>query len=828
MRKGYIIILFLAFKITFAQRYTTKQNPIIFGKSNDFSPAQYESGIIYCSDRSNSSKGNYKGSFITDLFYSSLDSLKDASAKSLLKNLNSEYHDGPIAFYNNYNSAVFASNIIRKGSKKDINDPKNQLGLFFAEKINEEWKIVDSFRHNSTMFTISHPAITEDGNTLFFAADPPSGLGGFDIFVTTKFNGDWSVPRNLGGPYNTEYNEAFPTVYNNFLFISSDRIKKMHYDIYYCHFDSISFSPLIRMDSTINTKYDEFSFLMTKEDSIGYFSSNRNGNDDIFKVVKELPVFSECDSLVKDDYCFTFYELGSMEISDMPLKYQWDLGDSTTINGLEARHCYSRPGTYQVQLNLFDTLINEVFMNEASYDMEVLEPHQIGISYKEPLVSNKEISFTGKSVNLPFFKPNQYFWYINDTLKGIGKIFKYVFNRTGNYHLSVGCEGLENNQYKTYCTYKNLYINNDSLGIYNLSNSDSLIVYEKSENAITNETLNYSDRKSNNIFKLEIETSLYPLGSNHPFFNKARNANYNVEEIVMMNGNDTAFYSYAVNESEKAWYLYNDYKDLKQLGYENTIVKSFTKDTLYKRISKTYKKTDTTFSIESELNNDRVSYITYKLNGKTVKIRFDKSSIRIPINKKLVESVSNSILAEYHDSTSGPLPDTMIYDIENIITEKQLAIINTKLNIKSKNLDEKTSKSNFEKSYRKILTTKLFKATELMHPEGDSLQFSIFFDVNSSSLDQSDINVLTKVVKAFKENDSGKIFVIGHTDATSSSNYNTILSKRRAKSAANWLISKGISKSKIITKGVGADDSVAPNDTEFGKQLNRRVVIQLK
>jgi OOP family OmpA-OmpF porin len=71
----------------------------------------------------------------------------------------------------------------------------------------------------------------------------------------------------------------------------------------------------------------------------------------------------------------------------------------------------------------------------------------------------------------------------------------------------------------------------------------------------------------------------------------------------------------------------------------------------------------------------------------------------------------------------------------------------------------------------------------------------------------------------------GPLLVEGHTDNIGSRDYNIGLSERRAQSVADWLIANGVDTDRITTVGRGLDFPVAPNDTEEGRQLNRRVVI---
>ncbi|HXJ48814.1 MAG TPA: OmpA family protein, partial [Candidatus Acidoferrum sp.] len=71
------------------------------------------------------------------------------------------------------------------------------------------------------------------------------------------------------------------------------------------------------------------------------------------------------------------------------------------------------------------------------------------------------------------------------------------------------------------------------------------------------------------------------------------------------------------------------------------------------------------------------------------------------------------------------------------------------------------------------------------------------------------------------------IMVIGHTDAIGPSSYNLGLSERRASAAGNYLVSQGVARTRVATRGMGETDPVSTNDTERGRALNRRVEVAI-
>jgi outer membrane protein OmpA-like peptidoglycan-associated protein len=87
--------------------------------------------------------------------------------------------------------------------------------------------------------------------------------------------------------------------------------------------------------------------------------------------------------------------------------------------------------------------------------------------------------------------------------------------------------------------------------------------------------------------------------------------------------------------------------------------------------------------------------------------------------------------------------------------------------------------------------------------------------------------VLNSVALVLKEYSKTLINVTGHTDSTGSDAYNLTLSQKRAASVGQYLASHGIDPVRIATQGMGESAPIAGNDTPEGRQLNRRVELEL-
>jgi len=105
---------------------------------------------------------------------------------------------------------------------------------------------------------------------------------------------------------------------------------------------------------------------------------------------------------------------------------------------------------------------------------------------------------------------------------------------------------------------------------------------------------------------------------------------------------------------------------------------------------------------------------------------------------------------------------------------------------------------------------------------------NIFFDFDKATLRPESNLEIDRLRKIMLEYPSMKIEISGHTDNKGSGDYNKKLSQTRAKAVLDFLVKKGISPDRMTSAGYGFDRPMAPNDTEAGRQLNRRTEFEIK
>ncbi len=101
------------------------------------------------------------------------------------------------------------------------------------------------------------------------------------------------------------------------------------------------------------------------------------------------------------------------------------------------------------------------------------------------------------------------------------------------------------------------------------------------------------------------------------------------------------------------------------------------------------------------------------------------------------------------------------------------------------------------------------------------------FEFNKSDLLPSAYPVLNELAQSMKSNPNTRWRVEGHTDAIGSDSYNMDLSRRRAESVVNYLVSNGVERNRLEVVPLGESNPIATNDTQEGRSMNRRVEIKL-
>ena len=104
---------------------------------------------------------------------------------------------------------------------------------------------------------------------------------------------------------------------------------------------------------------------------------------------------------------------------------------------------------------------------------------------------------------------------------------------------------------------------------------------------------------------------------------------------------------------------------------------------------------------------------------------------------------------------------------------------------------------------------------------------NVLFDTDKFDIKKESIKELDKVVSFLNSSPNTKIEISGHTDNKGSETHNQSLSQNRAKSVVEYLISKGVNKSRLSYKGYGSSNPIDSNDTKEGRSNNRRTEMRI-
>ena len=286
-----------------------------------------------------------------------------------------KYNIGSVSFTSDGLRAYYTRNQLNsRGVKK--------LEIWESRFVNNNWTRGYKMFFNNKNYSYFHPAVTPDGKRLYYVSDEPTGLGGTDIYYIEKNNdGSWKATNNLGQIVNTEGNELFPTFYEGlFCFSSNGHPGLGGLDIYRVEANDKDEFVVKNLGYPINSTTDDLAFYMS--DNAGYFSSNRNGSDDIFAFDYKKALVKISGQILTD-----FKVMGNTKV----YLYSYDengkkiLEDSTF---LDANSNYA-----------FNTRPNQKFV-VAVYD-KYGNKHEIEVNSDNYIKTNNEYNKSITLLNLP-------------------------------------------------------------------------------------------------------------------------------------------------------------------------------------------------------------------------------------------------------------------------------------------------------------------------------------------------------------------------------------------------------------------------------------------
>jgi len=343
----------------------------------DFGTSYYKNKVVFASTRTHFKffvrKYNWTNEPFWNMFIAEVDKGQLENPEIFNKGLNGNLHDGPACFSNDGNFMAFTRNNYHDKSK----DRVIELQIWFSSFKDGKWSKPTPFIYNNTAYSVGHPCLTSDGNTMYFTSDMPGGYGGTDIYKTSRDEkGEWGIPVNLGDKINTEGDEMFPFLEDKsgtFFFSSNGRFGLGGLDIFISTMNGSEFSQPYNAGSPLNTQYDDFAAIVDGKMDKGYFSTNRiggSGGDDIYSlkigepdvrfsanVPKDVPVIRK----IRETFPlrnYIFFTLGSTKVPDRYVLLTKDQVKYFKEGHLEEFTSKNPAGRSKRQMNVYYNVLN--------------------------------------------------------------------------------------------------------------------------------------------------------------------------------------------------------------------------------------------------------------------------------------------------------------------------------------------------------------------------------------------------------------------------------------------------------------------------------------
>lgn len=224
-----------------------------------------------------------------DLYQTTVDDMYNlVSAEPLLGQVNGKFSEGP-SCYDSKREVLYVTRFLTRRGKPALDENGEVYSLILSYQLVEgHWIEFDGFPYNDDFSSQAYPALSTDGNTLYFASSREGGFGGMDLYACSwdEEANEWGYPQNMGATVNTEGSEIYPAFSpdGKLAFASNGHAGLGGLDIYFVEFPPAGGMVVTNPGMPINTPEDDFG-LMFIGDRYGYFCSDREaeiGGDDLF------------------------------------------------------------------------------------------------------------------------------------------------------------------------------------------------------------------------------------------------------------------------------------------------------------------------------------------------------------------------------------------------------------------------------------------------------------------------------------------------------------------------------------------------------------------
>ncbi len=560
------------------QPYTITRAPFSTDNFDEFAPAYYKNGLLFCSDRGQAVSS--QGKRVIKMFYVDT-TLNKSSVKPFSKNLQTKLNDGPATFNRRSDTIYFSRNLIVDGNFKLLSTFRNKLGLFYSAAEGKDWARAHEMRFNTEWFNITMPCLAQDGKRLYFASDKPDGFGGMDIYYSQLKNGYWEDPVNLGPLVNTKGNETYPFINETGeLFFSSDGLKGLGgKDIFVTKQHGNEWFPPVRLEAPLNSEFDDFGIITNAIMNAGYFSSNRGKTIDIYSFRSDLMQVWFSEPQKENRYCFAISDSTTIQVDTLKLQYVWDFGDNTKMYGARAQHCFPGQGSYSVNLTVNDKITGKSFFRKLTYDLEIVDYEQPFITSPDYAVTSERVVFDGMNSFCPGYTITGYFWDFGDGTQMVGERTNHTYVKEGEYEVRLGLtlksqqtgSAVKRAVTKRVTVFRSEQEKISYLAAKSIARQNLIDIREFENVKIKNQYSAETDIRKDAVFRVELLSSRTKTGLNSTFFRNVPSI-YRVKEIF---DERSGLYSYIVDEQMTLMATYPAYADMIMAGYNDASVKIY-------------------------------------------------------------------------------------------------------------------------------------------------------------------------------------------------------------------------------------------------------------
>ncbi len=258
--------------------YTVKKQPKFNSRRTDICPVLYgdEWEQLYITTTRNQATGDeisgITGTKSADIFLAKKDDKGKWGQPELIESeVNSEYDEGTCCFSPDGKTMYFT---------RCTHDPDYPrfAQIYTSQRSDASWGKPQLLEiSKDTLSSFAHPAVSPDGEWLFFVSDMPGGMGGLDIWKIAITSHGLGGVENLGEPINTEGDEMFPTFRPNgeLYFSSNGHVGMGGLDLFCATQDSSGVWSVENLKYPMNSQGDDFGMTFEGVHNRGFFSTNR-------------------------------------------------------------------------------------------------------------------------------------------------------------------------------------------------------------------------------------------------------------------------------------------------------------------------------------------------------------------------------------------------------------------------------------------------------------------------------------------------------------------------------------------------------------------------